>query len=330
MPNCHWTLCSCPDQQPCPEHAGWNCGRWTNVLVTSLAQISDAVTRDAEVALVALDQDRSRVESIQRDLERQRDELERERQELEQMFRAADSVGERRVVAGRAQAMYDRLPQLNQQLQQVVTDLATLSSRVTAVGGAISTYLIVPYSSPTGYCTCYDEKRNRLAALAGQRSQQMSALRPLLAQRGTLMNQLTPLFGLVPNTANPIRVMGTLTVIAALAAFVLTGWFGGVIIALIGGVILILMLISILIIITGVDQQIMAVRSRIVSVDLQYYRLQAISTCQQPPAGGPGVAPPTPPGVTPPMPPAVVDENAWWTETTRPEAPATTPAPNED
>jgi hypothetical protein len=340
MPTCYWTKCSCPDQQPCNEHAGWNCGRWGNVLVTDLATINDAVTHDAEVALVALDQDRARVDAIEQDLLQKRDELERERREIDQMFRAAGSRGERRLVADRVQAAYDRLPQLNQQLQQVLTDLNTLASRVTAVGGVISTYLIVPYSSPTGYCTCYDEKRNRLAAIDGQRGRLMSELRPLLAQRATYVNQLTPLFGLVANTSNPIRVMSTVAFIAALATWVLVGWFSAAIVALIGAFVLILMLIGILLIIAGVDKQIMRVRSRIVTLDLQYYRLQQITTCQQPPPVGPplppGTTPPgtppgtTPPGTTPPgTAPPVTDENAWWIETTGPELPST-PPPDDD
>ncbi|MGQ0549075.1 MAG: hypothetical protein ACT4PY_05350 [Armatimonadota bacterium] len=164
-----------------------------------LAQISDAVTRDAERALVALDRDRNRVRTIERELERKRDELERERQELEQELRAARTVAERRVVGQKAQQALDRLPQVNQELQQIMADLSALSSRVTAVGGAISTFLIVPYSSPNGYCSCYDDKRNRLAALAGQRAQQMANLAPLLRQRGALAAQILPLFSAIPN-----------------------------------------------------------------------------------------------------------------------------------
>lgn len=313
MALCYWTKCSCPNQQPCAEHAGWNCGRWGNVVVTDVSVIDDTVTRDAERALVALDQNRQRVETFQRDLEQKRAELELERREVERMLGAARSMGERRVAARRLEAAYDRLPQLNQQLQQVLSDLAVLTSRASAIGGAISTYLIVPYSNPTGYCTCYDDKRGRLAALAGPRSQHQATLSSLLAQRGSLMAQVTPTFSSVPSHADPIKVILSISVAAALILFIISGAGAAIIGFLLGIILLNILLFSTALSVMDIDRQVMVVRSRIVALDLQYYRLQQITTCQQPPA-----APPLPPGTTP----AVSDENAWWVELTRPQHPA--------
>lgn len=303
MASCFWSKCTCPDVQPCPEHTGLACGRWGGLQVTAEAQVADAVTRDAELAIIRLDEDQRRLDTVRARMEQRRDELQRERDDLARALESASTFGERRAAARQLEAAYRRAGDVQAELQQVMTDLASISAGAGSAGGLISTYLIVPYTSGTGYCDCYTDKCNRLAALAGQRAVQVAALGPLFAQKATLSNQFFGAFGQVPNPANVLRVTSSLTFLGVIAAFLLFGIKGALIALIVGGIAIIVILLAILLMLIDIDAQIMRIRQQIVRLDLTCYRQQAISTCirgasatTRAPGGGPG------------------DDNAWWWE----------------
>jgi hypothetical protein len=326
MAACYWGPCHCPDAEPCAEHAGYNCGRWNTIAVQNLSQIQDALTRDAELAITALAADQRRVNDIRRRLERRRDELEREKNDVERALGAASSIGERRVAADRLQRLYDRVPTLHKELLQAVTDLSSINASARLAGSQISLSLIVPYSSPSGYCACYDVKRDRLAAIATQRDRQRQALTPLLMQRGHVLNQFNNLFSLVPDPNNLLKVFTTIAIGAAILVFILAGALTAQIAFLLGVIAFYVILFMLLAELASVDRQIMAVRQRMVGLDLAYYRLQSISTCQQPPAAPPppGTTP-LPPGTTPPP----AGENAWLPQVIQ-ESPGVSGPPDDD
>ncbi len=314
MPICYWNLCHCPDAQPCSEHSGLGCSRWGSQTIQSLSQVSDPITHDAELAAVALDNDQAEANRLRQDLERKKADLEREKNDLEQAFNSADSYSERRAVARRIEGMYDRLAKIQPELQQTIADLNTLNARASVRGALIGTYLIVPYSSASGYCACYTEKQNRLAAIASQRAAEVAKLTPLFAQRAAIGQQVLGLFSSLPNPANIFKITGSLTFVAMLIAFIFLGIKAALIALLIGLIVIAIILITMIILLLSIDSQIMAVRQRIVRLDLQYYRLQSISTCVRPAAGSS-----TTTG-------SGADENSWWKEIVGPEAPET-PAP---
>ena len=96
MPNCYWRLCTRPDTQPCPEHTGLACGRWNGQQVTALTQVSDAITRDAELAIQRLDADSSATDAVRQRLEQRKTDLERIKSDLESAINSADTYAKRR------------------------------------------------------------------------------------------------------------------------------------------------------------------------------------------------------------------------------------------
>ena len=314
MPICYWELCHCPDATPCNEHQGWNCGLWNGQVVQTPQVIRDAITRDAELALIRLDEDDRTRETLKAALEARAEELDDEAEELTRMRSAAKSIGDRGVVVSRMQQAQRRLEQVDVELRRVIADLDAMNARASKAGDLISTYLIVPYASQTGYCACYDTKRARLDAIASQRDVFGAQLSVLLAQRGTVVNQVVGLLAGMPSSGNLIQVTGSLALAFAIVAYVLFNLVTAYFVFMAGLIAIVAILASILVGLILIDDAIARVRRRIVKLDLAYYRLQAISTCQKPalPAGTKPVG-------------FLGSENAWLEELGVPE-----PVPEEE
>jgi hypothetical protein len=318
MPLCYWTLCHCPDQRPCVEHTGFHCGLWNGTAVRTPADVNDALTRDAELALVRLDRDSTQLDTLEARLSAERDELEREQRELEDALQRG-ALGERRATINRLEVAYARLPGIRQDMRGVLADLDSLNARITSAGGLISTFLVVPYTSPTGYCACYDEKRRRLHPLVGQRAASAAMLAQPFAQRAAITGQVRSWFTQLPSQSNVMSTLGSVTFFAALFMFLLFGKVAAFFAVMVGLLLIAITLIDMIIALLRLDRQIMSIRRRIVKLDLLYYRVQSISTCQPPALPGTGT------GVTPPPP---IDDNAWWVELNESgNAPGTSPSP---
>ncbi len=306
MPACYWTLCHCPDQQACVEHTGFHCSLWNGTVVQKPHDVNDARTRDAELALIRLDRDSTQLDALETRLEARRSELEREQREIEDAVNAGSN---RRATVARVEAAYSRLPAVEQELRGVLADLDSINARISSAGGLVSTYLIVPYTSRTGYCACYDEKRRRLDPLVAQRAATTALLAPPLAERAALTGEVMALFTRLPSPSNVISALGSATFFFAIVMFVLFGKVTAFFAVMIGLLLIANRLMYIVGSLVRLNRQIMTIRRRIVRLDLVYYRVQSISTCQPPALPGTGTGTGT--SVTPPPP---IDENAWWVD----------------
>jgi hypothetical protein len=312
MAQCYWKFCHCPENQPCTEHAGFFCSTFSGNTVGGPGSVNDAVTRDAELAI-------QRLGASADELDRMRDALETKKRELEELKdrleRGVDNPGdfdERRAIGDGFLTARRRLLRVDGELTQTLSDLSVMHGRITSVGAQVSTSLIVPYSSATGYCECYREKLRQLGPIANQTNAiRVNELTPALAQRGVLTNQVTNWLS-AGSFQNVGKVIATLMLVGAIAAYVLFSVTAAVFILIIGLLALAIYLLTMLALLVTVQTVIARARRKMLKLELLYYRLQNITTCQRPLAlPGGGTAPP----------PNVVDENAWWLEGTEPPPP---------
>jgi len=283
MALCYWGVCTCPDHQPCPQHAGKNCGYWNGELIQDISQVNDALTRDAELAIVALDGDRQLVRDMRKQLKQKRDVLKKESDDIRSKLNGPSTMGERRKTARQIEEAYKRLDQIDSEKQKILTDLDSINARSSSAGALISTFLIVPYTSSSAYCACYDIKRDRLAAIASQISQQQAKLTRLFIKRNAIKQEIMALRSPMPNLKSAFKIVGTATFVAVIIVFILTG-FAAALFTLMAGLFLFAILVfDTLLTLIDIDDQIMVTRQNIVRLNLSYYRMQSISTCQHVP-----------------------------------------------
>jgi hypothetical protein len=307
MPNCYWRLCTCPDTQPCPEHTGLACGKWNGLHVTALTQVSDAITRDAELAIQRLNSDSTEADAIRQRLEQRKRDLERIKADLDTAINTANSFSERRQAARMLQDAYRRIGETQQEIGQVQTDLDSINARASNAGWRVTLALIVPYTSASGYCACYTTKQNWLAAIASQRATLTPQVTALSVQRTAVANRVIVMWGRLPMLSDIMKGLGTLTTIAAIAAYMIFGWKIALIAVVIGLLLIAILVVTTCIQLAQVSAQLLAVRQQIVKADLRYYRQQSISTCRTPPkviGDGPRSDPDD-------------DENAWFVDNER-------------
>jgi hypothetical protein len=304
MAQCYWKLCHCPDSQPCAEHTGFFCSTFNGATVDEPGDVNDTVTRDAQIAIVALGEDADKIDRLRGELEAKKSSLEQMRDKIQRGLDNDLSFSERSEVAAEILAARDRLAQLDQEIKQIMADEASLSAKTSMAGGLISTYLIVPYSSPGGYCACYDEKRRQLAAIAAKtnaiRNGELADARALQAYA---ISQATTF--ITPIAINLGKIIGALTVYYAIAAYAIFGIKAAVIVLIVGLIVAAIYVFVILLALLLASAKVARARQKIVQLDLQYYRLQNIGSCQR-------LALPPPGTGAPVLPPSFVDENEWW------------------
>ena len=160
MSTCYWGYCTCPDNQPCIEHAGHNCGLWNGIQITNPKQVNDALTRASELAIIALDADRDELDNIKDRFEQLRQDLENEKNEISRGLNNSTGFGDRRRTARRIEKAYVRLGEVHSRTSQVTADLNSINARSSNAGAMIALALLVPYFDPFGYCDCYETKRD--------------------------------------------------------------------------------------------------------------------------------------------------------------------------
>jgi hypothetical protein len=314
MAQCYWRLCECPDNQPCTEHTGFFCSTFDGATVSGPNEVNDNVTRDAEMALVRLRNHSDEIERLRSEIEAKKAGLERMKADIENGIANAQTFAQRRVVADQILAGRQYLLRLEPQINQAIADLASLGGQITSAGSLVGLSTIVPYTSPTGYCACYQEKLRQLAPLPNKSNAiRVNELNPALTQRAAAFAQIAAM-----GSTGPLSTFGG--TLASVALFVAIGVYltPGIgttlaaIVALIGLMAFALTLLGQAISIVDANAQIASARQKMVRLDLVYYRLQSINTCQRAalpkPGTGGGVA----------LPPEVVDENAWWQELIKP------------
>ncbi len=271
MPICFWKLCHCPDQQPCVEHVGIGCSILNGRAIAVETDVDDPVTRAAEVAIAQLERDRQRVDEIRRRLEDRKAQLERERQELEQQAAAADSRRDRRAVVEKERELARRHEHLSDELVALTDEIDALGNSAMTAMATVSGALKIPYSDPTGYCACYDDKLRQLSALAAQ----------IMAELATLAAAMVAYNAARAAAIPKLRVTFTIALLVFLLMFIFLS-LGA---ALVVGGFLALMFTAITVV--GLAFQ-MAVRRaamlqsrlRLLKLRLSYYRIQQIPTCQ--------------------------------------------------
>ena len=294
MSVCYWGKCTCPDHEPCAQHAGFQCGYWNGTLIQDPTQVNDALTRDAEMGLFALDADRDLVRDMRVQIEQKRADLKNERDDIDRVLSGPSSFGQRRQTARKIEQAYSRLGQIRSESRQVVADLDSINARASSAGALISTYLIIPYTSSAGYCSCYDTKRDRLATIATQIAQQNARLTPLFIRRNAIHQEFIRTFSLLPNRTTVFRMLGSIVFLAAIIVFIFLNAAAAVITAIVGLLLIAVVLLDTIINLMDIEDQIMAIRQNIVRLNLAYYRMQSIATCLEAPL------------------PEEEDENIWW------------------
>jgi hypothetical protein len=296
MPSCFWQLCHCPDQQPCLEHAGFFCGRWNG-------QVVDTVTRDAELSIVRLTADSADLDRIRIQLDARRAALEAEAREIERGLNQPGTFDERRALVSKMFGTANRNASLNAEIAQALADLSAINQRAMTAGGLIATHLVVPYTSPAGYCACYAAKQAQLASvIEAANREQANVLTPLVTQLGVLSGQIMTLFS-GGNVSRIGLLLGGLKAAAALAAFILIGVKVSFLLSFLALLLFAIFLLYLIVQAVTLQIRIAQSRARIVKLHLAYYRIQEISTCQRALV---------PPPAAPLLPPSFQLENAWW------------------
>ena len=280
MALCYWGLCKCPDHQPCAQHAGFGCGFWNGLFIQDPAQVNDALTRDAELAIAALDADKSEVRATRAQLEQQRDDLEREQAQLKRGMSGPSSIAERRRTATQIKQTYARLGQIRDQSRQVMTDLDSINARSSSAGAALAMSLIIPYTSAAGYCTCYDTKRSRLAAIATEIARQQTQLTPLYARKNAIRQQVFGTVSALPTRPTVLRMLGSITFFVAIVAFILFNAAVAAVAVILGLLLIAFVVYDLLFDLIDINAQILSLRQNIVRLNLSYYRIQSIATCR--------------------------------------------------
>ncbi len=276
MPACYWQLCHCPDVDPCSEHDGVECSMAGGTTVTAESQINDAITSALEAALLMMDRDQIEIDAAKTTLEVQKTLLETEKIEIDRDIKAAKNRTERRAVLERAEKTNERIKKLADEIQSVTDKLDAMATRWQTAIATGTNRLVLPYADTTGYCECYNRKKQRLAVIAAQIATEQAkfaaAMMQYNATRASIMSYLTD----VRNWRG-----GILTLIIV-AAWIYLGMSQAAINTIgIGLIILALALYAVLIYAINLVSQMDAAEKRLTALVLMYYRLQQISTCKK-------------------------------------------------
>lgn len=280
MALCYWGLCTCPDHEPCAQHAGFGCGFWNGIPIQDPTQVDDALTRDAELAIVSLDADKDEVRTMRAQLEQKRADLERERAQIESVLHGPSSMSQRRQTARQIERAYGRIGQIRAEARQTMTDLDSINARSSSAGAMIAMSLIIPYTSASGYCACYDTKRGRLAAIASEIARQQAMLTPLLTRKNAIRQQIFGTFSALPTRPTILRMLGSITFFVAVVAFILFNAATAAIAAILGLLLIAFVVYDMLFDLIDINAQILVIRQNIVRLNLAYYRMQSIATCR--------------------------------------------------
>ncbi len=271
MPACFWILCHCPDQEPCAEHTGTGCSFLGGRFISAEDQVGDAVTRECEAALAQLDRDSQRLDQIKAQLEARKAELERDRQDLDQQAAAASTRADRQAVVNREREIERKYRNLETEVRDLVREIDNLGNASMTAMTTVSGRLLIPYSDPSGYCECYQEKLRQLARLATS----------ITAELATLA-AATAAFNAAKAAAIPkLRITFTLAAGIFLALFIILGVPQGLVVAaFIALLFAAITVIGLVIQLASRRSAMLASRKRLLALRLSYYRIQQIPTCQ--------------------------------------------------
>ena len=285
MPICFWNVCHCPDATPCAEHGGSGCSNLNGRNITKESDVSDAVTGAISVAIATLEGEKAAAEQARKKMEDTRKEIEKDHDDLYALIKDASDRASRRAVREKYDELLKKYQNTLQQLGDALDRYNSIVQYPIGQIGRTQPLLIIPYSDPTGYCACYDEKGKRLAAVAAALATEQANLARLA---GTLLT--------IRQTCRKYyKYAGTIIVVAgsALAWFLYIyleiAFFGmwTLVILLAVAVTLAAILANLL----YLEHAIAASQILILKLMLQYYQIQSIPTCKKPalqPSSGTG------------------------------------------
>ena len=129
-------------------------------------------------------------------------------------------MGQRRQTARQIEQAYGRIGQIRAEAQQTMSDLDSINARSSSAGAMIAMSLIIPYTSASGYCACYDTKRGRLAAIASEIARQQARLTPLLMRKNAIRQEVFGTFSSLPTRPTVLRMLLSIAFAVAIIAFI--------------------------------------------------------------------------------------------------------------
>jgi hypothetical protein len=214
MTICYWQLCHCPDAQPCVEHSGHQCSQIGNTFITDEHQVSDANTQSLEQLLSRLQLLDDGLLRLYEEMQQEEAELKRRDEELKRNYENATTRAQRESVADDIRSLFGHCSEELDRFRRVWLEAERIEGQEQTQFGRSLGLLMMPFSDPTGYCSCYTEKRARLDALSQKIATEQAWIAHLLAE---LQGIGTVLFSAV---LPELGIIG----LAGLAIWALFGW----------------------------------------------------------------------------------------------------------
>ena len=276
MAICYWQLCHCPDATPCAEHDGFDCSLFKGATISDEAQANDPITAALNAALVMMTDDETKIEAAKTKLKARKTDLEREKREIERDANAATNRSQRQGASDRADKANQAIKKLADELTAITDELDAMIARWQTATSTASSKLIKPYADASGYCACYDRKKQRLAVIAAQISSEQAVY-------GNLLSQYSAIRATVLTAVTDVKIWtGSLLTGAILYAWIYFAFSQVAAIAILVALIIIaLALLALIIHVLVLQSQMAASLRRLTALILMYYRLQNISTCQK-------------------------------------------------
>jgi hypothetical protein len=278
MPRCFWSACTCPDSQPCAEHNGAHCSEANGGLIAKVEDVDDALTQYAELSLIRMDDDGTRLEVIRGRLETRYREMEDEKRRLDLALANARSYSDRRAAVKLADQLNAKYRQVDQDMRSVEYELEILAEQWRWASARVLARLVQPYADPSGYCLCYDTKKQRLAAIQSLFAAEQTAIAATMAQLVALRNEQKMGYGEFGKAKQQLTLFGLMVVLAWVIVGLTPAGAAAALIA--GGLILILLLWARLMHMRTLVARLHAAQRRLLKLFLLYYRVQQISTCR--------------------------------------------------
>jgi hypothetical protein len=283
MPSCYWSLCDCPQKQPCPEHDGAGCSVLNGKLIANEADIDDAVTRSTEAAIAQIEGDAARVEAIRTTLEARKAELEKARNDLEQEAQRASSMADRKALVDHQRAIAAKYANLSAEITGYVNEIDALGNSYITAATTISKAIVQPYTDPAGYCACYQAKLADLNRLSGLITTEMATMAAATASLNAAKTAVFP----------KLKFTLTVAIGAVLIVFIIMGFWPGLALAALVSSMFVAITVAGLAIQFAVHRHaLLTSRVALLGYWLSYYRVQQVPTCVKAPRTiGSGAAP---------------------------------------
>ncbi len=276
MAICYWQLFNCPGTQPCTEHTGLTCRMVNGFPITADSQISDAISTALEALVANLDGDAQKLADMKARVEAHKVALEQERDDIQRLVNAADSWSDRRDVVTAAEQAEKNADAVRKELLKTAEDMDALASGWQMALAKGTNRLIRPFTDTTGYCSCYDRKKQLLAAIDTHIATQQSIYGSNLAAFASVRSMVIQYYQYAAGGGFGILVtiwvyfgVGSLAALQATLVFL---------------IVIAIALAALLLYVMSLKSNMLAAQRQLALLVLLYYRVQRIPTCVKAPA----------------------------------------------